>query len=197
MNGLEKSGSSARTWANGHQCKPALQIVACLALLAGCDDDSRATPVGGPASERTTPLASIAPSAASALSVRIDGVEWLAEHDIFGAVHPTGYDRTILIAGSRGGKHANEQAFNLNLFGIDAPGRYRVHNANAKSGVAQMANLSPERYLAGNLFGYDIEVELVHFSKNPDRIEARFSGTLEANDGSTMQLRDGYFNYTE
>jgi len=149
------------------------------------------------AAARPTSAANATARGSTQLSLRIDGVEWIAEHDIFGAVHPTGSDRTILIAGSRGGKNANEQAFNLNLFGIDAPGRYRVQSANAKSGVAQLGNLSPERYLAGNLFGYDVDVELVHFSKNPDRIEARFSGTLEANDGSTVRISDGYFSYAE
>lgn len=174
-----------------------LLVLACASALNACGDSGReANPAPPSAVAKPAPEA-LGADSASMLRMTIDGVAWKAEHDIFGAVHPTGVDRSILIAGSRGGKNANEQAFNLNLLGIDAPGRYRVHGANATSGVAQMANLSPERYLAGNVFGYDIEVELVKFSKNPDRIEARFSGTLEANDGSTMRVSDGYFRYAE
>lgn len=168
------------------------------ATLAACgntapaDGDAPRTP----ASAKPAAEAAAAPTAAtSVLRMTFDGVEWNADHDLFGAVHPTGYDRSILIAGSHGGKNANEQSFSLNLFGIDAPGRFRVTSKDPKTGVAQIANLSAERYLAGNVFGYDVEVEIVRFSRNPDRIEARFSGALVANDGTTIELRDGHFLY--
>ena len=128
--------------------------------------------------------------------MRIDGVEWVAVQDLFGAVDPTGHDRSVIIAGSRGGKNANEQAFNLTLLGIDAPGRHRVTSARPASGAAQISNLDAQRFLAGNLFGYDLEVELLRRSTNPDVIEARFSGSLTANDGSQVRISDGHFAYT-
>ena len=176
-------------------CTPLPVMAMVLALLGGCGNPAAPTAATTP-----TTTASTAPAAqprdAAQLRMLIDGVEWNAEHDLFGAVHPTGHDRSILIAGSRGGKNANEQAFNLNLFGIDAPGRYRVSSTNPRTGTAQFANLSAERYLAGNVFGYDVEVEL-RFSKNPDRIEARFSGTLDANDGTKVVLSEGRFVYDD
>ena len=174
-----------------------LFLLAFAGVLAGCGEDARHAVSTAPVASATPTSPAVAVASASALRMRIDGVEWNAEHDVFGAVHPTGYDRSILIAGSRGGKNANEQAFNLNLFGVDAPGRYRVIGTDPKSGAAQIANLSAERYLAGNVFGYDLEVEVVRFSKNPDRIEARFAGTLNANDGSKVALSEGRFVYDE
>src|SRR5262245_16935467 len=63
---------------------------------------------------------------ANRLSLRMAGQEWVADHDLFGAVHPAGYDRALLVAGSRGPKDESEQVFNLNLFGIDGPGRYTI-----------------------------------------------------------------------
>lgn len=172
-----------------------LLLGACCGLLGACGDASREA-TSAVASAASTPESALAAApVAASLRMTIDGVEWTAEHDLFGAVHPLGYDRSILIAGSRGGKNPQEQAFNLNLFGIDAPGRYRVTSKDPKTGAAQIANLSAERYLAGNVFGYDLEVEIVRFSKNPDRIEARFSGTLNANDGAKVELRDGRFLY--
>ncbi|HNR91309.1 MAG TPA: hypothetical protein PKO41_02680 [Dokdonella sp.] len=173
---------------------PFLALALGLAVLAGCG-----SPAPPAAATTPTPVAGTTPAAeprdAAPLRMRIDGAEWVAAHDVFGAVHPTGYDRAILIAGSRGGRNANEQAFNLNLFGIDAPGRYRVTSADPATGAAQIANLDAQRFLAGNLFGYDVTVDVVRLSKNPDRIEARFSGTLTANDGSKVELSEGQFVY--
>ena len=78
--------------------------------------------------------------------MKVDGVAWEADHDIFGAVHPKGYEKAVLVAGSLGPKDANEQAFNLNLFGIDTAGNYPVLTGNPKLHVAQLANLTPERF---------------------------------------------------
>lgn len=168
-------------------------VLAATAFLGGCGDAAQQPPASP-----TLPVpATSAKTSAAALHMRIDGVEWNAEHDVFGAVHPSGYDRSILIAGSRGGKNANEQAFNLNLFGVEAPGRFRVTSTDPRTGVAQFANLGADRYLAGNVFGYDLDVEVLRFSKDPDRIEARFTGTLDANDGTKVALRDGRFVYDE
>ncbi|MBN8480433.1 MAG: hypothetical protein J0L88_02460 [Xanthomonadales bacterium] len=155
---------------------------------------TRSTPVSAPAAST---VADASPTrTATQLRMRIDGVEWRAAHDLFGAVNPTGHDRAVIIAGSRGGKSANEQSFNLTLLGVDAPGRHRVTSERPASGAAQISNLDAQRFLAGNLFGYDLEVELLRRSTNPDLIEARFSGSLTANDGSQVAISDGHFVYT-
>ena len=137
-------------------------------------------------------------SRANRLRMRVDGIEWSADRDLFGAVHPPGMDSAVLMAGSLGPKDANEQSFNLNLFGIDAPGHYVVEHGNASGSVMQLANVSPERYLIGGLmFEYRFEVELITMQANPVAIEARFKGVRQANDDHRVTNSDGEFVYRE
>lgn len=137
-------------------------------------------------------------SGANRLRMRVDGIEWSADRDLFGAVHPPGMHGAVLMAGSLGPKDANEQTFNLNLFGVDAPGHYVVEHDNASGSVMQLANLSPKRYLIGGLmFEYRFEVELVTMQANPVAIEARFKGVLQANDDHRVTISDGEFVYRE
>ena len=49
------------------------------------------------------------PDAENHLSMKINGVEWKADHNIFGAFHPKGYNKVLMIAGSKGPKDKNEQ----------------------------------------------------------------------------------------
>lgn len=175
--------------------KPCLPVLAFgLALLGGCERGTGPV-ASAPAAVAPSTRTALAARSAAQLRMHIDGAEWSAAHDLFGAVNPTGHDRAVIIAGSRGGKNANEQAFNLTLFGIDAPGRYRVTSTQPSSGVAQISNLDAKRFLAGNLFGYELDVELVRRSTDPELVEARFSGTLTANDGEKVPISDGYFFY--
>ena len=168
-------------------------------LLTACNNDtgSAATPA---ASDGTSAPAS-APTptpAGNVLRMRIDGKEWIADHDLYGAVHPTGYDRSILIAGSLGPKDANEQAFNVILNGVDGPGSYHARTGDAARHVAQIANLSPERFLAGGLMlEHDITFDVTRMQASPVVIEARFSGTLTANDGAVLRIEGGEFRYRE
>jgi hypothetical protein len=161
--------------------------------LAGC---------GGPDAAPAASTSAPAPGAAVAgargeLTMTIDGRPWAADSELFGAVHPQGYDRAVLIAGSLGPRNGQEQALNINLFGIDGPGTYTLSPGNGAAGVAQLANPAPGKFLAGGVLGYEVEVELLAFSTAPTRIEARFSGTLTANDGVVMRLQSGRFSYEE
>lgn len=168
---------------------PRTRLVASLlaTLLAGCG-------ISAPDAAPATPnLAS-----ANRLSLRIDGQAWVADHDLFGAVHPAGYDRALLVAGSRGPKDENEQVFNLNLFGIDGPGRYTITRGGKDGSAAQLANLSAERFLIGGLmFEQRLEVEVVRMQAAPVDIEVRFHGELQANDGAMLKVEDGEFRYRE
>jgi len=134
---------------------------------------------------------------ANTLSLNIDGTPWTGDHDLFGAFHPAGYDRALLIGGSHGPKDRHEQVFTLNLYGIDGPGRYEIKTGNASASVVQIANLSSERYLAGSLLGFDFVVDVRTVSHTPTVIDASFSGTLTANDGSELKISDGQFSYRE
>jgi hypothetical protein len=179
--------------------RPAALLLA-IAMLSGCDrasDASRAASARSVAAADSAEPASPPSTRANVLRMRIDGVEWVADHDLFGAVHPPGMDRALLIAGARGPKDASEQTFNLNLFGIDAPGTMRVKGNDIRGDVAQIGNLSPQRFLVGAGFGFDLQVEVIAMHAAPSAIEARFAGTLVANDGSTVRIEDGEFRYRE
>lgn len=171
----------------------AVGVAACSesGTLSPTDSDPRASRVQ-PAPNASTPAA-----AGPLLTLQLDGVTWQADREIWGAVHPPGMGQTVVMSGSFGPKDAHEQTFNLNLHAAAQPGIYRLQNAAPLIGVVQLANLSQERYLMGNVLGYDIEVELLQMQTNPVRIEARFEGSLVATDGATLKLTAGHFRYSE
>lgn len=178
----------------------------CSLLLAACDSPpSSVTTAGSPAASTTaaTPApaaASVAPRSANQLRLTLDGTVWQADRDFFGAWHPPGMDRAVLMAGSLGPKDKHEQAFNLNLFGVTGPGRYvasgnTMHAAGPISNAFQLANLSEQRYLIGGPFGYEVTIDLLQAGNGI--IEARFSGQATASDGKQVALSDGYFFFRE
>lgn len=178
-------------------------LVCVLALLTGCDRQATSPSSPSPNENGAQTVGTTGadgkstPQSATTLHMHIDGVEWIADNSLFGAVHPNGYDRAVMISGSKGPKDANEQAFNINLYGIDGPGTYFVKSGNANDHVAQISNLSPERYLAGGPMGFDLKVEVARMAATPALIEARFEGTLTASDGVTLSISKGEFRYTE
>ncbi len=163
-----------------------------LAALAGCSsgqadsakiNESRAT--------RAAPPSNL-------LRMKIDGVEWQADHDIWGTSVVPGSAHAVLISGSKGPKDANEQTFNINLYSVNGPGTYPIVKDNPQASVVQLANLSPQRFLAGGLvLNQNLVVELVRVQSSPVSIEAHFHGTLSANDDSILQIEDGEFRYSE
>lgn len=129
------------------------------------------------------------------LFFKINGQLWAADNEIFGAYHPKGYNKAILIAGSKGPKDKNEQTFNINLYNINGPGTYIIKNGNADNCVAQLANLSPDNFLYGSMMGYAITVTLLQCSSAT--VEARFEGWLVGNNSDTLKISEGYFNYKQ
>lgn len=186
------------------------RLTACIAytcaLLTAC-----AAPAPPAASARTTssaaPSANTPATAAAApqaqgnqLRLMLDGQPWQADREFFGAFHPPGMDRAVLMAASLGPKDRHEQAFNLNLFGVTGPGRYTASgNTLSLKGLAssqiQLANLSEQRYLVGGPFGYTVDVELLQAGGGT--IEARFQGRMTASDGQELRVSDGYFFFRE
>ncbi len=163
-------------------------------VLAACGNTAPPTSTAAPAGAASPAPAAVVPNQ---LSMRIDGAEWRADHDLFGAVHPAGYDRALLMAGARGRKDATEQTMNINLFGIDGPGHYAIASGHPAGSVAQLANYTPERFLAGSMMGYDLVIDVVVAQADPTHIEAMFSGTLTGNDGVVMTIEEGRFVYRE
>jgi hypothetical protein len=131
------------------------------------------------------------------LSMKLNDKEWVADSELFGAFHPPGYNKAILMAGSKGPKNKDEQAFNLNLFNVDGPGTYHIKTGNTDLNVVQLANLSPENFMYGSLMGFDLKVTVTKASKDPTVIEATFEGTLSGNASDTLKVTAGRFIYHE
>lgn len=131
------------------------------------------------------------------LSMKINGVVWEADSEIFGAFHPKGYDNVIMMGGSFGPKNKDEQPFNINLYNTPGPGDYHIKDGNKDYSVAQLANLSTDNYLYGSVLGFDIKVKLIKASANPTVIEATFEGTLNGNASDVLKITDGKFRYID
>lgn len=131
------------------------------------------------------------------LSMKINGVYWVADHDVFGAFHPKGYNNAIIIAGSKGPKDSNEQAFNINLYNAGGAGTYHLVTGNPDLHVAQISNWSTENFLCGSSMGFDLRVLVTSASTQPDLVEATFEGKLICNTGEELQVTEGKFYYHE
>lgn len=181
-----------------HRLLRPLAVAALLLPLAACNDAAALGAASPPSSAPATPAVQADAPAGNVLRMRIDGVEWNAERELFGAVHPAGYDRAVLISGSHGPNDATEQDFTIMLNAADGPGTYRATTGDTRRHVVQLGNLTPERYLAGGLMlDHDMTIELVRMQASPVLIEARFNGTLTANDGAVLKIEDGEFRYRE
>ncbi len=144
----------------------------------------------------------IAPDKGSAnstniLSMKINGVEWKADNGVWGAFHPTGYDKAILIAGSKGSNNKDEQPFNINLYNTDGPGVFDIKEGNAGNNVVQLANMSPQNYIYGSMMGFSMKVTVTKASSNPTILEAKFEGELTGNASDKLKITEGKFYYHE
>ncbi|WP_460558193.1 hypothetical protein [Ferruginibacter profundus] len=133
----------------------------------------------------------------SYLSMKVNGVSWEADHDITGIFHPKGYNNAILISGNKGAKDKTEQTFNLNLYNANGTGRYDIIGGNKDNSEVQLANLSNEHYLYGNVLGFSFHARITKAGNNPTELEAGFEGVLTGNAGDTIKITDGKFYYHE
>lgn len=129
--------------------------------------------------------------------MNINGTPWIADHKIWGAFHPAGYNQAIVISGSKGPEDKQEQAFNLNLYYTPGPGTYRIAKGNSDNSVIQLVNLSPDNFLYGSVMGFDVKVTITKASANPTVIEATFEGEMSGNASDTIKITDGKFTYRE
>ena len=129
------------------------------------------------------------------LTMKINGQEWSADHDVFGAFHPKGYDKVIIIAGASGKMDKTEKTFNINIYQTDGPGQFSFTQGNKALSVAQMGNWSEQDYLCGSMMGFDMKVRVTKATSS--EVEATFSGTLTCASGQAMVITDGKFYYHE
>jgi hypothetical protein len=172
---------------------PRIIPLALTVLLAACDAPPAADASASPPRSEASPAA----VEGDVVRLRVDGVAWSADRDIFCAVNPPGLDRGVIVSASRGPKDANEQTFNLNLSGIEGPGTLRLESSTSLTHTIQLANLDGARFLNGGAMGFDVTVELLAVSANPTHVEARFSGTLGSSAGTPLRIDDGYVRCTE
>ena len=176
--------------------QPPLSLLSVLALsllmLAGCGKGPEATAgAGGQGGAKME-------AGGNHLSMRLNGTEWVADSNLFGAFHPGGYNKAILMGGSKGPKNKDEQVFSLNLFNAEGPGTYHIKTGNADLSVVQLANLSPEKFMYGSLMGFDLTVKVIKASGGTGTmVEATFEGTLTGNAGDTLKVTEGRFVYRD
>jgi hypothetical protein len=162
-----------------------------LAVLAACSSpDSGNT-------KTTSPVAATAREDQNFLTMKVNGIEWKADHDITGIVHPKGYNNAILIAGKFGPVDKTEQTFNLNLYNASEPGVFDFVSGNKDLCEVQLANLSDEHYLYGNVLGFSFHTQIVKMQKSPAILEALFEGVLTGNTGDSVKITDGKFYFHE
>lgn len=136
-------------------------------------------------------------TATNFLSMKVNGVSWEADHGITAILHPKGYNNALLIAGNKGPKDKTEQTFNLNLYNVSGPGVFDFASGNKDNNEVQLANLSDEHYLYGNVLGFSFHVQVNKASQNPTVLEAGFEGTLTGNTGDSVKITEGKFYYHE
>lgn len=131
------------------------------------------------------------------LEFAIDGQVWKADNEIFGSYHFSEAlgPKLIQISGNKG-HGSTQQVFTINLYHTVAEGEYST--TRGKEDVAQLANLSPSNYLCGGTMqSQNLQVKIVKVTKNPQHIEATFSGTMQCVEGNQIHITNGKFYYHE
>ncbi len=172
--------------------RTSISLVLSVLLILSCNDKSGSSTIG-----ESITKASVVTSVENHLRMKINGAEWVADHGIFGAFHPKGYNKAIIIGGSKGPKNESEQVFDINIYNTEGPGTYNFHDGNPELSAAQMANWSTETFLCGSMMGHNMHVNVSKASTNPAVIEATFEGNLTCNSGEVFHLTDGTFYYHE
>ncbi len=131
------------------------------------------------------------------LTMKINGKDWIADNEIFGAFHPKGYNNAIIIAGNKGKKDRDQQSFNLNLFNTNGPATFNIKDGNKDFNVVQFGALSAENYLCGSMMGFDMKVIVTKASSIPDIVEATFEGKMTCSSGEILNITNGKFYYHE
>lgn len=150
-------------------------------------------------SKNTVPekMAEVTNNGSNYLSMKINGVEWKADNEITGAFHPKGYNKAIIIAGSKGANNKDEQTFTITLYNTNGPATFDIKNGNADNNVVQLSNTSPENFLYGSMMGFALNVSVSKAGSNPTEIEATFEGELTGNAGDILKITEGKFYYHE
>jgi hypothetical protein len=172
-------------------------------LIIGCGSaDPGSSSIGDQpapavASPANPPVAAPPTSGGQFIRMKVDGVEWAADREIFCANAPAGMDPMLIVSGSFGPKDADEQAFNLNLSNVEGPGTLHLVGGGSLTHAIQLANLDQSRYLNGGVMGFDVNVEIIEFTRDPTSVELRFDGTLNSSAGAPLRIEGGHVRCSE
>lgn len=164
-------------------------IVLLVSTVFSCSNSSKSTP--------STPAADSDANNKNYLTMKINGKDWIADNEIWGAYHPKGYNNAIIIAGNKGKKDKDQQSFNLNLFNTNGPATFNIKDGNKDFNVVQFGALSAENYLCGSMMGFDMKVIVTKASGIPDIVEATFEGKMTCSSGEILNITNGKFYYHE
>ncbi|MBL7766740.1 MAG: hypothetical protein JNJ58_11630 [Chitinophagaceae bacterium] len=140
-----------------------------------------------------------APPKENYLEFTLNGQIWKADNGIFGSYHFSEAlgPKLIQISGNKG-NGSMQQSFNINLFHTADEGEYVINLQNDQKSVAQLANFTPSNYLCGGTFqAHHIKVKIIKVEKNPQHVEATFSGSMQCVEGNQIQITNGKFYYHE
>lgn len=163
----------------------------CMVLVIACNNSSK------PADSSNATTATSSKKNVNKLSFKIDGVLWEADNKISGIFHPKGYNKAVMMVGSKGAQNKDEQVFSLNLYGIEKEGEYNIQTNDANKSVVQLANISNTEPMCGSLEGYNFKISLKKCADNPTVIEATFEGELTCNTDRKIKITEGVFYYYE
>jgi hypothetical protein len=168
-----------------------------LVLLAACGPASPPAPTAVDARATAPAAMPAAEPAGNRIVMKVDGVEWSADREIFCTVAPPSLGGVLIVSGSRGPKDAHEQTFNLNLSGVQGPGTLKLAGGGSTTHAIQLANLDDQRHLNGGALGFDVTVEVLAFVRDPAQVDLRFSGTLNSSSGKPLRIEDGHARCSE
>ena len=163
-----------------------------LLLCLACTQDTK------PAQNQVAATSTVEATAGkNYLSMKVNGVEWKADNEIFGAFHPKGYNKAIIIAGLKGKKGQNEQICNLNLYNTYGPNTYTFADGNPDYNVAQFMNIAPGNDICGSGMGFKMKAIVTKASGLPNEIEATFEGEMTCGNNEVLKITEGKFYFHE
>lgn len=168
-----------------------------IVLLVSCKDEKGKENMQGETANKSS-------DSGNSLSFEIDGKLWEADSDVSGTFHVAEElgPGTLTISGQKGSGSA-QQDFTITLYNTTGPGTYTVSIGNGSKqntyqNVAQLANLTESNYMCGGaLQGSNLNVVVTKANKNPQEVEATFSGTLQCVEGNIINITNGKFYYHE
>ncbi len=159
-----------------------LSLIVCFQVCSGCQ--------AGKNEEDTQ-------SKTNSLTMKINGVEWVADSDLSGLFDPSLFNGFILISGVKSATTGLAKTFAINIRNTTGPGEYHLASAKNDLNGVHMLNWTEADNTCGSLEGFDMIVKVSKAIKSPVIVEATFSGKLDCNTNNSLTITDGKFYFHE